>query len=83
MIQNQLDKIEQRGLEKGMEKGMEKGGIAVSQKNLLQILEARFGKISADVEEKILEIESMEKLQKLIPLAVTCESVEKFIAGLE
>ena len=69
--------IERMGIEKGWQQGLEQG----SCRQLLRILQARFGAAAEAVRERLVEL-NVEQLDALTDKALSAQSLEEFIAAL-
>lgn len=82
MIQHQLDKIEKRGEKRGKEIGKEigekLGEIKSKRESVLRFLQVRFGDMRDEIREMVHAVEKVDRLDELIDLAATCESLDDF-----
>lgn len=69
------------GQERGEKRGKELGATSAKADAVVQILTARFGKVSATVAARIRQIESIDELDGLIRNAATCVSLREFTRG--
>jgi len=67
----------------GEEKGAVRGKIEQARCMLMLALQARFGQVAETISKKIDKLESLETLDRLLPLAIQAESPEDFEAKLE
>ncbi len=67
---------EKRGIAKGLAKGLARG-LAMS---ILAALDARFGRVSADVRGRVRAVRDEDRLNALLRLAVTAKSLAAFEA---
>jgi len=81
-IEKGIEKGIETGIETGIEKGITTGELAKARADILRILKARFGAVKEEIAEKVGPLDSMEKLDSLIDLAATCESLEGFERGM-
>jgi len=73
-----LTSFEEKGIEIGIEEGIQKGKFD----SLLKILDKRFGGIPESMILKLQAIHQIEKLDKLIELAIQVDSLEKFLTNI-
>ncbi|OQY44736.1 MAG: hypothetical protein B6242_11985 [Anaerolineaceae bacterium 4572_78] len=73
----------QKGIKQGIQKGTQKGTLQNEQKNIVQVLNIRFGQISKQLVKIINTIEDIAKLEALFTNVITIESVEKFVQVLD
>ena len=74
-----LSTAERIGMEKGMEKGIEKGIEKAKQDDLIALLEAKFGKLTAKEKEKIKNCKDVKKLNSAILKVIKLNSKEKIL----
>ncbi len=72
-----------QGLERGLERGVRQGALRTAREMLLDVVEARFGGISAKVAAQIAEIENASYLKALVKRAATIFSFSEFALLLE
>jgi hypothetical protein len=73
-----ITSVERIGIEKGIEKGIERA----RRETLLDVLEARFGELPADLVQRVAAISVLEELRKLNVLAATAGTLEEFQDGV-
>lgn len=71
------------GLAEGLAEGEAKGKAEGEVQMLLRVLQARFGKVPADISHKISAIQGTAKLNKLADVAATCGTLEDFVKKLK
>lgn len=69
----------QEGLKEGLKEGLERG----RRDAVVDILEARFGVLSSEVEGSLLRISDSDRLRELARLAATVGSLEEFSRSLQ
>jgi hypothetical protein len=72
-----------QGLERGLERGMRQGALRTAREALLDVLEARFGHISAKVAAHVAEIDNVSYLKALVKRVATVSSLSEFALLLE
>ena len=76
--------ILQRGKELGIEQGIEQGSLENCIKNILSVLTERFPLSDTEPVAEVLEsIQDLDRLSKLLRIAVQTSSVETFIQEVE
>lgn len=76
------ESIWQTGFEQGISQGISQGIFEGEAKTIIRFLSYRFGEISPSLEERILSIEDLAKLDRLVEIAVSCSSLEQFEKAL-
>jgi hypothetical protein len=74
--QEGIEKGKREGIKEGREKGIREGIREGKQKDLILVLEKKFGKVSATAQRKIRQIESAERLESLLIAALDARSIE-------
>ncbi|RME80631.1 MAG: hypothetical protein D6785_10085 [Planctomycetota bacterium] len=72
----------QKGMQQGMQEGRQEGLIQSKQEDILRVLEKRFGSVSDTINQKVGSTQDLSRLEELLDLSVTCQSLEEFEAGL-
>ncbi|MEX0892223.1 MAG: hypothetical protein WEB88_08635 [Gemmatimonadota bacterium] len=75
--------VAEKYIREGIQKGKRQGSTEMARKNLIEVLEARFGNVPVSVAERIREVEDVGLLRGLHKKAVTIESLERFQEALE
>lgn len=78
-----LDEGREVGRQQGLQEGLQQGQVERLHKDLLQVLEVRFGVVPADLAERVQEFRDLEELEGLLKRALLVASVEAFAQGLE
>ena len=76
-----LTEGEERGLQRGLQQGVQQGVQQGARRQLIRVLQQRFGEIPPFLEVK-LESESIEALESLMDAAITVTSLEEFLTNL-
>ncbi len=66
------------GIAEGMAKGMAKGKIGT----VIAFLETRFGEVPAGIQKKLTNLQDDSRIEKIIKLAATCQSLKEFQKAL-
>jgi hypothetical protein len=66
----------------GRTEGRTEGRMEGETKSLVSVLTARFGKVPASLEKRIAGIKESSRIEQLIFLAATCDSLDAFKKGL-
>ncbi len=66
-------------LKRGMAKGMAEGQI----KSVITVLETRFGEIPASLQKKVLNVQDTGRIETLLKLATTCQTLKEFQKALQ
>ncbi len=74
MATTMLDVIQREGIEKGIEKGKAEGKI----ESVISVLGFRFGEIPATLRNKLLKVQSTERIETLLKQATICQSLKEF-----
>ncbi len=69
-----LEQIQMEGIVKGEVKGQAKSAVMV--------LESRFGEIPAAIQKKLLGLRDAHRVERMIKLAATCQSLKEFQKAL-
>lgn len=69
-----LTEGEQKGLKQGLEQGLEQG----ARRQLIRVLQRRFGEIPQQVKTS-LETQSIEELENLMDAAIAVSSLDEFL----
>jgi hypothetical protein len=64
-------------------RGLERGNVQMAQENILEILEVRFGEVSASIRETIASIRDIPRLKQLLREAIAIPSLADFETLLE
>jgi len=70
------------GKQLGIVEGKELGAISSKQQDILEVLEIRFGNVPFEVRKAVEMIVEIEKLSKLLRVAIRCVDIEGFAAEL-
>ncbi len=73
-----LEQIQMEGIVKGEVRGEVKG----QAKSAVMVLESRFGEIPAAIQKKLLGLRDARRVEKIIKLAATCQSLKEFQKAL-
>jgi predicted transposase YdaD len=68
---------EQRGIKKGIEKGIQQGIEKGKQDGIILLLEKKFRKLRAAEKRRILKIDSVDKLDRLLLSVLDAASLEE------
>ena len=71
------DRIREEGLQKGRQEG-----VASLHRALLEVLEVRFAPIPKGLREVLSRMSDLDRLEKLLKIAVVCPNLEAFASGL-
>ncbi len=82
MATTMLDVIQREGVAKGMAKGKAEGIAEGQIKSVIRVLESRFGEIPATLRNKLLKVQSDERIETLLSLVGTCQSLKEFQKAL-
>ena len=74
-----LTEGEKIGIHEGIQQGVQQGEKSGAKRQLVRVLQRRFGEIPQDVQIKFEE-KSVEQLENLMDAAITVASLEEFIA---
>jgi hypothetical protein len=74
------EKGREEGLAQGLERGLEKGRQEAAQAAVLDVLEARFGAVPAEVVQRVRNLADEAKLRQASRLAATAPSFADFLA---
>lgn len=72
------DLLRQEGLQTGLQKGRQEGFQEAHQKNILSILRVRFGIVDESLQQRILSLGNVERLEHLLTIAATCGNLAEF-----
>ena len=81
-IQQGLEQGREQGLEQGLEQGKELGALQATRENVLNLLEVRFGKVTAHTATVLAQVNDLARLKNLFRHAATAESLEEFKKAL-
>ena len=70
--------LAEKWVEEGMEKGMEKGMEERLREDVLEVLDVRFGRVPAEVEEQVRRLRGRKALEGWLRRAVVVESLPVF-----
>ncbi|MDR2344994.1 MAG: DUF4351 domain-containing protein [Planctomycetaceae bacterium] len=73
---------EARGIEKGEARGIEKGKAIGEANAIIRMLRRRVGEPPARLRNRIMSIQSIDKLDELLDFAFTCVSLGEFATAL-
>jgi hypothetical protein len=76
------DRIREEGLQRGLQKGRQEGEIHSRRQALLDVLEVRFARIPEGLREALSGVSELDRLEKLLKVAVVCPDLEAFTAVL-
>ena len=76
-----LTEGEQKGREQGLQQGLQQGVQQGARRQLMRVLQLRFGEIPQQVQAK-LESESLEQLESLMDAAIAVSSLDEFLNSL-
>jgi hypothetical protein len=68
--------------EEGLQKGRQEGEIHSRRQALLDVLEVRFAPIPEGLREALSGVSELDRLEKLLKVAVICPDMEAFTSGL-
>lgn len=68
----------QQGIQQGVQQGIQQGEKSGAKRQLVRVLQQRFGEISQDIQTRF-EGKSVEQLDSLMDAAITVASLEEFI----
>ncbi|OCQ98807.1 hypothetical protein BCD64_22395 [Nostoc sp. MBR 210] len=71
----------QQGLQQGVQQGIQQGLQQGARRQLIQVLQLRFGAIPQEVQDR-LEDQSIEQLENLMAAAIAVNSVDEFLQNL-
>lgn len=71
------------GREQGIQQGMTQGAIQATRENIMELLDSRFGNISAEAATTIISLEDLPRLKTLLKQAATAKSLAEFEALLQ
>jgi flagellar biosynthesis/type III secretory pathway protein FliH len=77
-MQQGIQKGIEQGIQKGMKQGMQQGMLAEAREMVLEALGERFGVIPADLEKRILAMDSRRQLKELLRQALRVQSLDEF-----
>jgi hypothetical protein len=72
----------QKGLQTGLQKGRQEGEIHSRRQALLDVLEVRFAPLPEGLREALSGVSELDRLEKLLKVAVICPDLESFTSGL-
>jgi hypothetical protein len=70
--------VEKIGIEKGLQQGLQQGMLLEARAMLVEVLNERFGRISAKLSEQLKGIDSRERLKALLRQALQVKSLNEF-----
>ena len=76
------DRIREEGLQKGLQKGRQEGEIHSRRQALLDVLEVRFAPLPEGLREALSGVSALDRLERLLKVAVVCPDLEAFTSGL-
>jgi hypothetical protein len=76
------DRIREEGLLKGRQEGRQEGEIHSRRLALLDVLEVRFASVPEGLREALSGISELDRLEKLLKVAVICPDLEAFSSNL-
>jgi len=68
--------------EEGLQRGRQEGEIHSRRQALLDVLEVRFAPIPEGLREALSGVSELDRLEKLLKVAVICPDLEAFTSGL-
>ncbi|MBF0552096.1 MAG: hypothetical protein HQK60_16370 [Deltaproteobacteria bacterium] len=77
-----MQKGTQQGMQKGMQKGIQQGILQKAREDILEILEARFGRVPQEVTDFTNELTDLSRLNILLKQAALVSSIDEFVEGL-
>ena len=78
MATTMLDVIQREGMKKWKAEGRAEGKV----ETLIMVLESRFGDLPATLRNKLLKVQSEERLASLSKLVGTCQNLKEFQKAL-
>ncbi len=73
----------ERGEAKGEARGIKKGLVMAKQEDLIRLIKGRFGSVPGSIAKKIKLTKKTEKLDMLFDLAISADTIDDLISGLE
>ena len=70
------------GKAEGKAEGITEGEAAGQLKSVMLILESRFGDIPAATQKKLASLRDARRIEKMVKLAATCQSLKEFQKAL-
>ena len=70
--------VEKIGIKKGLQQGLQQGMLLEAREMLVEVLDERFGRISAKLSEQLKGIDSRERLKALLRQALQVKSLNEF-----
>jgi predicted transposase/invertase (TIGR01784 family) len=72
----------QRGIQQGIQQGVERAQEATTRENVIEVLETRFGPLSAQVSRQLEEIHDITRLKQLLKAAIQAPELGSFLRKL-
>ncbi len=82
MATTMLDVIQREGIKKGIAQGREEAWTEAQIKSVISVLGFRFGEIPATLRNKLLKVQSTERIETLLKQATICQSLKEFQKAL-
>jgi len=76
------ERFRQEGHQEGRQAGRQEGEIHSRRQALLDVLEVRFAPIPEGLREALSGVSELDRLEKLLKVAVICPDLEAFTSGL-
>ena len=76
------EQLRQEGRQEGWQEGRREGGAEEAQRAVVEVLEARFGRVPEGLAEEVRREKSLPKLRSLLREAILCATVEGFASNL-
>ena len=75
-------RLHEEGRQEGREEGRKEGLLEAARRSVVQALRVKHGRVPAGVVEALAEIDSVDKLEKLLSEALLAETLEQFAEKL-
>lgn len=76
----ELSETYREDIDEARKEGRDEGAMAALRRSVLRVLQTRFGAVPADAEARLAAVESLERLQELVSVAVVCPDPAAFAA---
>ena len=74
--------LAEKWMEQGFQRGMERAREATTRENVIEVLETRFGPLSAQVRRQLEEIHDITRLKQLLKAAIQAPALDGFLSKL-
>ena len=78
IVQDWIDEGIEKGIEKGIKKGIEKGELKRAERDVIEVLEARFDLIHKETFRALQNVKEIKSLEMLLKKAIKVDSLNEF-----